>query len=167
MNQIKPLVLSHFNDRTRKQIISKEPLVSSLNLGWQDFKFDYYQCSENETSIYIGKHHLVSLALNQVECDQKLDGIYRKQRLNFGSVGITPAEIEQYCAWKSSLKFVFFSFTPQALSLVAPETINTAKIELLPAFANPEPDFMIAGIGIGIKQQLEIDPHGCDFYVEH
>lgn len=167
MNQIKPLILSHFQARTRKQIISKEPLVSSLNLGWQDFKFDYYQCNKNETSVYIGKHHLVSLALNQVVCEQKLDGIYSKQQLNFGSVGIMPANTEQYYAWKSNLKFIFFSFTPQALSSIAPETINTAKIKLLPAFANPEPDFVITGIGIGIKQQLERDPDRGDFYLEH
>ena len=167
MNQTKIPVLSHFEPRTRQQILAKEPLISSLGWGWSDFKFDYYQHSKHETPVYIAKHHVLVLALNSIKTKRKLDGVYGKEEQNFGSVAIIPAKVEHYCAWKTTGKFIVLSFTPQALAKIAPETIDVDKIELLPRFSQSEPDRVITGIGIGIKQQLEIDPNNCDFYVEH
>ena len=167
MNQTKSRVLSHFDPQMRQQILSGEPLISSLNLGWQGFNFDYYQMGSYETPTYISKDHVISFVLDPIKTERKLDGVHRQEQQNFGSVTIMPAEAEHYCAWKSTVKFIVLSFTSEIIKEIAPETVNPDKIELLPTFAKPEPDRVIAGIGMGIKQQLETDPDGCDFYVEH
>ncbi|MEL7077845.1 MAG: AraC family transcriptional regulator [Cyanobacteria bacterium J06582_2] len=160
-------VLSHFNSRSRQQMLSEQPLISSLDLGWQDFKFDYYQMDNYETPTYIGADHVISVTLDPNQCERKLAGIYRQEEQNFGSVAIMPAQAEHYCAWQSNIRFIVLAFTPQALRQIAPETADPDKIELLPTFATAEPDRVITGIAMGIKQQLEANPEDCDFYVEH
>ena len=167
MNIIEPIKVSHFDSRSRSQILSQEPLLSSRDLNWQGVQFDYYQHEPDESPIHINKHHVLSLTLHQAQPERKLKNIYQQENHNLGSVAIIPANVEHYCAWKSTLKFIILSFTPQILAKIAPEAIDANKIELLPAFAKSEPDWVITGIGMGIKQQLETNPNGCNFYVEH
>ena len=167
MNQTKPIKVNHFDSQSRSQILSREPLLSSKDLGWQGIKFDYYQYDSNESPTHTTEHHVLCLIIDKVESERKLGGVYHKEKQNFGSAVIIPAKVEHWTAWKSTGRFIIFSFTPQALAKIAPETINPDNIELLPTFAKPKPDNLVASISIAIQQQLETDPNGCDFYIEH
>ena len=167
MKQTKLIKVNHFNSRSRSQILSRKPLLSSKNLGWQGIKFDYYQHDPNESPTHTTEHHVLCLVIDKVESERKLNGVYQRENQNCGSVIIVPAKVEHWTAWKSTGKFILFSFSPEILSRIAPETIDADKIELLPTFAKPEPDRVVMGIAMGIKQQLENNPHGGSFYVEH
>ena len=168
MKPTKPITVSHFDSHSRSQIMPRNPLLSSKNFGWQGIKFDYYQYDSHELPTHTTEHHvLCSIVNHPVRSERRLDGIYRREKQNSGSIIIVPAQVEHWTAWKSSGRFILFSFTPQVLSKIAPEAIDPDKIELLPIFARPEPDRLIANIGLEIKQQLESDFDGCDFYVEH
>ena len=167
MKQTKLIKVNHFDSRSRSQILSRIPLLSSKNLDWQGVKFDYYQHDSNESPTHTTEHHVLCLVIDKVESERKLNGVYQREKQNYGSVIIVPAKVEHWTAWKSTGRFILLSFTPQVLAKIAPETIYTDKIELLPTFAKPEPDRVITSIGMGIKQQLESDPDDCDFYVEH
>ena len=167
MNQTKPIKVSYFDSRSRSLILSNAPLLSSKDLDWNGIKFDYYQYDAVELPTHIHQHHVVCFVLDKIQPERKLDNIHQHESINPGSTIIVPARVEHWSAWKIPGKFALFSIQPQALRDIAPETVNPDKIELLPTFAKPEPDRVIAGIGMGIKQQLETDPDGCDFYVEH
>ncbi|MEO1672234.1 MAG: AraC family transcriptional regulator [Cyanobacteria bacterium J06631_2] len=167
MNQAKSPILSHFDPQMRQQILSDEPLISSLGLGWQDFNFDYYQMGTYETPTYIAENHAVSIVLNETQTERRLDDIYRLEKQDFGSIAVIPACIEHRIAWQPTTKFILLSIQPQALRQIAPESVDPDKIELLPTFATAKPDRVITGIAMGIKQQLETNPGDCDFYVEH
>ena len=167
MNIIEPIKVSHFDSQSRSQILSQEPLLSSQGLNWQGVQFDYYQHEPSESPIHINRHHVLTLALHKAQPERKLNNTYLQENHDLGSVAIIPAEVKHYCVWKSTIRFIVLSFTPQMLANVAPERIELDKIELLPTFAKLEPDWVIAGIGMGIKQQLETNSNSCNFYVEH
>ncbi|MEM7593740.1 MAG: hypothetical protein AAF383_19890 [Cyanobacteria bacterium P01_A01_bin.83] len=59
MNTTKPLPTNHFDPQDRQLILPQEPLVSSLDLGWQDFNFDYYEFGNYETPNFHLDHHAV------------------------------------------------------------------------------------------------------------
>ena len=168
MSHIKPLIINHLNPQSRNLTHSREPLISSMGLGWQNFGFDYYQYGDFKTPLFVSQHHLISLLLDDnIQTERKLDSLLCKEHQSSGSVAMIPAKVEHWCAWKLTARFVIFSITPEALANLAPETINPHKIELIPTFAKPKPDPLIAGIGMTIKQQLEGNLDNCDFYVEH
>ena len=167
MNTTKSLIVSHFNSESRSHILSYKPLLSTKKLVSKGVNFDYYQYGAFETPIHVNEHHVISLVLDSIKNERKLDGVYSKEEQNFGSVAVIPAKAEHWSAWKTPARFVLFSIQPQVLAQIAPETVNPDKVELLPAFAKSEPDRLVASISMAIKQQLENDPDGCDFYVEH
>lgn len=167
MNQTKPIKVDHFNSRSCQQILSNAPLLSTKELALEGIKFDYYQYDTHETPTHTIEHHVISVVYSQIDTKRRLNGIYLDENQNYGSIGVIPAHVEHWVTWKENIKFALFSIQPQALKEIAPESINPDKIELIPAFAKPEPDPLIASIGMAIKQQLENDPHGCEFYLEH
>ena len=167
-NQDRRLIINHFNPESRSQILSYEPLLSSHNLGWKNVKFDYFQCGSYETPTHCPEHHAIAVAFKHYsKVERNLDGVFRKEHQHPGSVVIVPKEVEHWVAWKGNISFALFSIPPQELAEIAPETVNPEKVELMPTFGESEPDHLISSIGVAIKQQLETDPYGCSFYVEH
>ena len=167
MNNTKLIKANFFNSRSRQQVLSNAPLLSTRELVPQGMGFDYYEHDSYESPTHTIEHHVVCLVLDRVRPERRLDGIYRHENPNPGSVHTVPAQVEHRVAWDIPGKFILFSVQPQTLKEIAPETINPDKIELLPAFSKPEPDPLIASIGMAIKQQLETNPDGCSFYLEH
>ena len=169
MNTNKPIKVNHFDSRSRQQVLSQEPLFSTRELALQGINFDFFYCDGNEIPVHTTEHHVVSVAynLNPINSRRKLNGIYQEEHQNYGSIGVIPTQAEHWIAWQKNIEFAVFSIHPQALTNTAPETVNPDKIELLPAFAKSEPDPLIASIGMAIKQQLESDPNGDSFYLEH
>lgn len=167
MSQTKPIKISHFNSRARQQVLANVPLILSKELGGNKIKFDYYQCDAAEALTHVHEYHVMGLILSEIRSERRIDNIYHHESVNPGSVVVIPAQAEHWSAWDNLGKFAVFSIQPQALREIAPETVNPDKIKLLPTFAKSEPDALIASIGNSIKQQLQTDPDGCDFYVEH
>ena len=167
MNAVEPIEVSHFNRRSRQKVLSNAPLLSTENLAIEGIKFDYYSYDANELPIHTHQHHVICLVLNKIQPERKLDNIYRHETANPGSVIVIPSQVEHWSAWKDSARFVLLSIRPQILAQMAPGNISSDKIELIPAFAKSESDPLIASIAMAIEQQLERDPHGCEFYLEH
>ena len=166
MHKNKPLIINHFNPESRKQVLPHAPLLSTNSLALNGINFDYFHCNGEHTPTHVNEHHVISVAFAQSGSERKLDGIYQQEQQNLGSFAIIPAQAEHCCVWKENLEFAIFSIQPDLLAQVAPETVNTDQIELLPTFAHSQ-DNLITNIGIAIKQQLELDPNNCGFYLEH
>ena len=167
-NQDRRLVINHFNPESRSQILSHEPLLSSHNLGWKNVNFDYFQYDSHEAPTHYPTHHAIVISYQQHNTgERKLDGVFRRERQNPGSVIIVPQGVEHWAAWQEKISFAILSIPPKELAEIAPETVNPEEVELIPTFAQSEPDHLIYSISRAIKLQLEIDPHGCSFYVEH
>lgn len=167
MNTGKILKVNHFDEKSRSQILSRQPLLSTRNLGIAGINFDYYQYDANEAPTHTTEHHLVSVTFTSNSIERKLDNIYRHERQNVGSVGIIPAQIEHWAAWKNPGNFALFSIQPETLAKIAPEGVNPHKIELIPTFAEPDPDPLIASMAMAFIQQLKQDPEGSVFYFDH
>ncbi len=136
-------------------------------MGWKDVNFDYFQYDGYEAPVHSPDHHSIAVSYKSHNVERKLDGVFKREHHDFGSAVIMPKTVEHWCAWKDKINFVIFSLTPNVLAEIAPETVNPDRVELIPTFAKSEPDPLISGIGMAIKHQLETDPHGCSFYVEH
>jgi|GEM_PF-696317 len=167
MYQNKPFLVSHFNPELRQKILPQAPLLSTNGLALNGINFNYFYCSGENTPTHITKHHVISVSYGKSKSTRKLNGIFQNEHQNYASLGIIPAKIEHCCIWQENIGFALFSIQPQILAQTAPETINPDKIELIPKFIDSKPDNLIASIGMAMKQQLEIDPNGCGFYLEH
>jgi len=167
MNQNQLLIINNFNPETRKQVFPKIPLLSTNEFPLGGVKFEYFHCSgDNDKPIHIMEHHLICVSYTKAYTERKLDGIWQQEHQNLGAVGIAPAKAEHRIIWQENMRFALFSIKPETLAQIAPETVNIDKIELLPTFAHSQ-DNLISSMGMAIKQQLEIDPDGCSFYLEH
>ena len=166
-NHNKKLIVNHFNLESQAQVLSYAPLLSSRSLGWKNVNFDYFQCAGYETPIHYPEHHAIAVSYKPHHAERKLDGVFQKEHHSCGSVIVVPKTVEHWSAWKNQVNFVLFSITPSALATIAPETVNPDRVELIPTFAKSQADHLIASIGIAIKHQLETDPNGCSFYIEH
>ena len=60
-----------------------------------------------------------------------------------------------------------FSILPKAIAEIDPETVDPDHVVLIPKFAAPEPDHLIHGIGLAIKNYLTAHPSGYGVYIEH
>ena len=167
MNTDRLLKINHFDPYSRQQVLPHAPLLSSKNLALEGVNFDYYHYDSHETPFHKQEHHVISIPYAQINTTRRLNGICREEFQNHGSVCVIPADAEHWCAWEKPGKFAVISIQPDILAKLAPESINPDKIELIPAFSKPEPDPLIAIISMAVKQQLESDPSGCEFYVEH
>ena len=167
MNPSKILTINHFDEQSRSQVLSRQPVLSTKNLGIAGINFDYYQYDANEAPVHTTEHHLVSVSFTSNQVDRKLDNAYRHEQLNRGSVGVIPAQIEHWAAWNKPGNFALFSIQPETLTKIALDGVNYRQIELIPTFAESEPDFLIAGMAMAFVQQLEQDPEGSAFYFDH
>ena len=166
-NQDRKLVVNHFNPESRSQILSHEPLLSSQSMGWKNVNFDYFQYDSHEAPTHYPTHHAIIVFDDRYDVEIKLDGVFKREHQNLGSVVIVPKAVEHWAAWKDKINFAIFSIPPSTLANIAPETVNPDRVELIPAFSKSQPDYLIYGINMAIRHQLETDPHGCSLYVEH
>ena len=167
MSSNKVLKASHFNSKSRSQILPHEPLLSTKHLGLKGINFDYYRCDALDVPSHIQQHHVVSVTYAQPNIERKMDGAYRHEKQNVGSTAAIPAKAEHWLVWRDNIEFALFSIKPQHLAEIAPESVNPEQVELIPTFAKSEPDPLVASLGMAIKQQLEADPDGASFYIEH
>ena len=162
MNSNKPVTVNYFDCKSRSQIFFHEPILSTKHLKLQGINVDYYHYDAYETPTHVTDHHVVCLMLSKIQPERKLGGVYQQEQVDFGSVAVMPAKVEHWAAWKTPAEFAIFSIQPETLAKITPKTV-----ELMPTFGNLKPDRLLASIGITIKQHLENDPDGCNFYIEH
>ena len=166
MSLQQPLCVNYFDPRSRRKILSKDPILSTVNSPPEVVRFDYYQYGPDETPVHKTDHHMVCLSFCAKGPERRLGNQYKQETISPGSVIVIPEKIEHWSAWKHPARFATFSLQPQTLAKIAPDAVNPDTLELIPAFASPKPDRLISSIGLAIKQQLETDSHGCDFYLE-
>ncbi|MEM7593738.1 MAG: helix-turn-helix domain-containing protein [Cyanobacteria bacterium P01_A01_bin.83] len=166
-NSFQPIVVNLTIPQSRSQLKGQEPLISSQNLGWKYVNFDYYRYGNCETPVHVLEHHAIGLILDRGHVKRKLDGRYRLERTARGSVTVIPAQVEHWSAWECVGSFIMFSILPKAIAEIDPETVDPDRVVLIPRFAAPEPDPLIYGIGLAIKDYLTANPSGYGLYIEH
>ena len=169
MNSVntQPIVVNHFDRQSRARVLSQEPHLSTRHLNLQGINLDYYRHEPYEAPTHVTDHHVVCLILDKICLERRLDGQYRRERANWGSVAIMPANVEHWAAWETPAKFAIFSIQPKVLRKIALELTDRNRINLIPTFAKPEPDPLLASIGRAIEQHLATNTETCSFYIEH
>ena len=162
-----PITVNHFDRQSRSQVLSQEPFLSTRHLNLPGINCDYYLHEPYEAPTHITDHHVVCLILDEIQPERRLDDKYQQERANFGSVAIMPANVEHWAAWKTLAKFAIFSIQPEILGQIAPATVDSDRIELIPSFAKTQPDLLLTSIGQAIEQHLKTNSESCKFYIEH
>ena len=163
----KPIEIDLAKIKPRSPDDDHAPLLSSHSLGWKNVNFDFFRYGNCETPIHVLKHHAIGLILDRGKVERKLDGVYRLETANRGSVTIIPAQVEHWSAWNVIGRFAMISVIPDAIAQIDPDIVNPDLIELVPTFAKSQPDRLIYGVGLAIKHHLETNPHDGGFYIEH
>ena len=163
----KPIVVNLAHRKPRSLDDDRAPLFSSHDLGWQNVNFDFFRYGNCETPVHVLEHHAIGLILDRGKVERRLDNVYKLETAIKGSVTIIPANVEHWSAWSIVGRFAMISVNPNAIATIAPDTINSDLIELVPTFAQSKPDRLIYGIGLAIKHYLETNPDDGGFYIEH
>ena len=165
-NEQKVAPIDLFNAESKLQFKTCKPLISSLQLGWENINLDYYPYKNCETVVHTLKHHAIALMLDRGKVERRLNGVYKLEATTIGSVAIIPAQVEHWSARKGEGKYIILSITSDAIAQIDPDVVNPDLVELIPTFAKAKPDLLIQGVGMALKQFLETDPGEDYFYIE-
>jgi AraC family transcriptional regulator len=132
-------------------LLNPTPIRDEKSVG--NIKIQHYNlCSQyvEDTHPYHSLsvlHAPISMVQRKVG-DQVQDGATKA-----GDVSLIPANMTHHAYWEGQAIFTVFLFSPQFISNVAYEYINSDRIELLPHLWQTDP--MINGMGHSFKLQLE------------
>lgn len=163
----KPSTINLFDAKSRLKFKTCEPLLSSQKLGWKRLNLDCFPYNNCETPTHILEHHAIELMVDSGIVERRLDGKYRKETTTIGSVAIIPAQVEHWSARSGKGRYIVLAISLQAIANIDPDIVNPDLVELIPSFAQAEPDYLIYGIGTTIERYLTTHSGREDFYIEH
>ena len=136
MCENKAVRIDNFDPNSRSQITCYNPLLSSQDLGWKKVKFEYFQTDGIELSPHFLENHGIVISYIPICFERKLDGVFKREKTNSGSVLIIPKGVEHWTARKNKFNFSYFTIIPDVLAEIALETINLNRVELILTFLN-------------------------------
>jgi AraC family transcriptional regulator len=131
----KALVLDLKKPEDSHRLLSNLPTFSSQNAGWKNVFLAHYQTSAHECPEHYYSHHLLWLNLNHadfpLQLKSRLDGKFGNYTISNGSIGIVPANIQNWVAWDKNAEFLILTLCPEFLKQVSHELTDGDEIELI------------------------------------
>ena len=150
-----------------EQLFQSGPLVSSHNAKWNGICLECYQHAANEVPEHAPKQHLI-LINTQVskpsQYEQKLGDRLQSDPLREGHVVVVPAEVRNRACWHTEHSYIVLSIDPTVFRCRAFELTESNEHEIIPHFANPDP--LLYGIGLALKQEVESENQNGQFYLD-
>ncbi|MDJ0588719.1 MAG: AraC family transcriptional regulator [Pleurocapsa sp. MO_226.B13] len=166
MTPAKPITVNPFQEGAMSQILTREPLLSSYQAGWQGIHLVYYHQPSWEIPEIITSQHIVSIPLTdpgvvEIVAEGKVQTL---QKFPAYGTQICPADLPYRMGWSKNVEFIHCYLDPQCFAQNAYETISPERVELIPNFHQPDP--LISQMGLALKAALENDPASSHFYAE-
>ncbi|MEH2255171.1 AraC family transcriptional regulator [Nostoc sp.] len=137
--------------------LSREPLLSSTSVGWQDIHLEYHCQPPSEVPEHLDGEH--EIYIPHFQCNQAMqwtiDGCYQQRQMGRGEVAIIPAHVSHSLSWNFDAECTIISLAPGFVSRIAYESIEPVTVELIPIFAQLDP--LICQVGAALKSVLETD----------
>lgn len=138
-------------------ITSHLPVLSSATSGWENIRVEQYCLPASESPERELQRHTITIQLGQpLEMEWRLaDGHQKSTQMNRGDLSVTPGEIPIQTRWHSTAELLLLKLSPTLIERAASESINTARIEIIPKWGIRDPQ--ILHIGLALKAELEAE----------
>ncbi len=164
----KALVLDMKKPEDSHRLLSHLPTLTSQNAGWKHFFLAHYQTSAHECPEHYYSHHLLWLNLNQtdspLQLKSRLDGKFGNYTISSGSMGIVPANIQNWSAWDRDAEFLIIALCPEFVKQVSHYLTEDNEIELIAQVAIS--DSLIKHIMLALKADIESEYSMGNIYAE-
>ncbi|MEA5573036.1 AraC family transcriptional regulator [Calothrix sp. UHCC 0171] len=162
------LVLDIKKSEDSNRLLSHLPTLSSQSAGWNHIFLAHYQTSAHECPEHYYSHHLLWLNLNYQDCSlqlkSRLGGKFGKYEISRGSIGIVPANIQNWMAWNQNAEFLILALCPEFVKQVFHELMDDSNMELIAQVAIT--DSLIEHIMLALKADIESEYSLGNIYAE-
>ena len=160
----KPLFVDTWQKEQVEQLLSRPQILSSHEAGWQHLVLEYHRQPAAEIPEVYFQQHIVVVYLSKGVREKRMDNISAIENSQIGDVSLIPADVKYWCVDRLDTEYIVLCVDPEYLIKSNRELIEGRTIELVPAFARPDP--FIYGTALALKQELETDYNGCRLYAE-
>ncbi|NJL60892.1 MAG: helix-turn-helix transcriptional regulator [Methylacidiphilales bacterium] len=164
----KALVLDLKQPEDSKRLLSHLPILTSQNAAWKHVFLAHYQTSAHECPEHYYSHHLLWLNLNQtdfpLQLKSRLGGRFGNYPISNGSIGIIPANIQNWVAWDKNAEFLILTLCPEFVKQISHELLDDNEIELIAQVAIT--DSLIKHIMLALKADIESEYSMGNIYAE-
>jgi AraC family transcriptional regulator len=155
--------------------LNQSPILSSVNLNWQEIYLEYGKYSAGETPEHCDRstdifiYHFLSLQslrwkVNGQSWQEKAMPPGQSSANAENAIAIVPANVLHKLSWKAEIETIKISLAPDLIARVAWESIAPANVEIEPTFARYDP--LIAHLGRALKSLLETEAKQSRLYAE-
>jgi AraC family transcriptional regulator len=153
-----------FDISTLPFALSRPPVLSSANAGWENIQLAVFEQSPCEIAKHRLQYHAICINLgNPVILEQCINGISQAARSVWGDMSFYHADLWQTFCWDKETKFLQLYFEPTFLQKIKLELEIELSLEELTLLAHQ--DKLVLQIANALKSSLE-DGSGCKFYAE-
>ena len=159
------IAVDHSQEKATSQILSGSNLLSSCKTAWNGMYLEYHYAPPHETPEHYPLQHVIAIQTEgTVRAERRLNGQFRHEQISAGDVCIVPAHTRHWIYSGGEQGLILLSLDPAFLARVAPETIKSDQIELVPQFAHPEP--LLYQLGLSLKKAVQADAVDSQFYAQ-
>ena len=166
MTTKKPFAVDFRKQQSVSQVLTTpiEQLSSKVQ-PWNDLHFEYHYHDSHETPEHHPVEHVVAIQTSgRVQAERRLNGQLKQEEIRPGDVCLVPAYTSHRIHSVGKQGLIFLSLDPAFLKRVAYDASGSEQVALIPQFARPDP--LIYQIGLSLKDALQTNPDGSQFYVE-
>jgi AraC family transcriptional regulator len=147
--------------------LGRSPILSSINLNWQEIYLEYGKYSAGETPEHSDR--ATDIFIYQFRALQslrwKVNGqSWQENAIAQNAIAIVPANVLHKLSWEAQIETIKISLSPDLIARVAWESIAPANVEIEPTFARYDP--LIAHLGRALKSLLETEAKQSRLYAE-
>lgn len=171
MSAKQPWVIDHVD---WPKLLSNPPLLTSFQSGWSSIHLAHYRQPLIDVPEMSTSQHRIIIPLGHgpIGLEYVLEGrmhevFYQEKDYTSGNILILPADLPHKSRANSAVKrveWIHCYLEPSFLAQIAYESVNPAKVELLPTLKKV--DLLIYQIGFALKTSLELDGVGSRFYAD-
>ena len=159
-----PLSIDLSDKEYYKKLVPCQQIITSHDAGWQNLLFEHHRQPAHEMPEYNCQQHILVTNLKEALTEFRMDGRFKRTKAQAGDTTLIPANVDYWNADLTDNEFVVLAIEPQYLLDSNQELIKGDSIELIPTLSEPDP--FVYGTAQSLKQELEIDYHGCNLYAE-
>jgi AraC family transcriptional regulator len=165
MAQDKIIAVDHSREEGTLQVLDHANLLHRCRADWNGVYLEYHYSAPHETPEHYPTQHVIAIQTEGVvQTERRLDGQVRKENIVPGDICVVPAYTRHWIRSQNEQGLILLSFDPTYVARVARETIEIARLEILPHFAQADP--LIYHIGLALKASTQNNSTNNQLYVE-
>lgn len=138
----------------RKHVLTKPPILSSHESGWEKLGLEYHVQPAYESPEHYSTNYVLVIRIRcQLELERWLGECHKSETSMPGDVAVIPPYVTHRAITVDESEFIALTLDSELVAKIANESLDSDVIEIIPHFSKPDP--LIYQIGLALKRALE------------